>query len=111
MEPQQLLRAASDMAVARLLARPALQGLAALATPLFGSLDKRMSETEIALPAECCALCKYYMIGGSLCRRYPPQIIITGKGKKGGVDYESRFPPLMPVGWCGEFKGAFEEKK
>lgn len=58
---------------------------------------------KAAIPmGDCCATCRYSLPAGVtndskpqfLCRRYPPQIGMTGA---------CSFPMMLLEGWCGEF--------
>lgn len=58
------------------------------------------------LPDECCMMCKFYYFEGKACRRNPPAVIVTERKKSGDYHFASKFPPMTPNGWCGEFKGS-----
>lgn len=54
-----------------------------------------------------CELCRFWeervpLTGWGRCRRYPPQIYVTGMGSDEGV-FEAH-PDSWKSHWCGEFK-------
>jgi len=52
---------------------------------------------------DACSECKFFLPQhqeGGLCRRYPATPVCDQKG-----NFLSVFPPMMNMGWCGEFKG------
>lgn len=58
-----------------------------------------------------CETCRFYFIDGddSLCRRYPPQVILVPVTKarppaEPVFPLQSRFPTMLPSGWCGEYQ-------
>jgi hypothetical protein len=57
-----------------------------------------------------CADCKFGFVvannpaASHVCRRFPPQIIVTERDKK-GARWQAIFPPMQADGWCGEHKG------
>lgn len=56
-------------------------------------------------PATSCVGCVYYLLDVSVCRRYPPTVMDTGRSDvTGNRIYDSAFPRLQPYGWCGEHK-------
>jgi len=59
-----------------------------------------------------CIDCRFYLMPDSVCRRYPPQVIVTETVKGKATQWRSAFPPMLPGGGCGEFQGiVLEEKK
>lgn len=58
--------------------------------------------------------CKFYWNDGGLCRRYPPQVVISvwsstiSRDHPDGGDVESTrnylFPEMVEDDWCGEFE-------
>jgi len=62
---------------------------------------------------ESCENCRY-VVGGE-CRRWPPSVTLLPGGPACGVIQQagqqavqilaiSRWPPLVPDGWCGEYQ-------
>lgn len=52
---------------------------------------------------ECCGVCRYAVLEGQFCRRFPPRVITHSNGK-----VECRSPNVVPSNWCGEFELAQE---
>jgi hypothetical protein len=60
---------------------------------------------------EACAKCAYFFNPANadhgLCRRHPPTVLIVGTVQTiGGPQQaltQSFYPPVAPIGWCGEF--------
>lgn len=64
-----------------------------------------MSEAvEVVINTECCANCQFYSIIEKICRRYPPAVLVTAMVKNKAEGWASVFPPMLPVGWCGEYQ-------
>ncbi len=74
----------------------------------MNAIDPNATAKITALPAACCGTCRFYFMPGQSCRRMPPQIIVTGKAKTGGVNYSSHFPPMAVDGWCGEWSAVMQ---
>ncbi len=51
-----------------------------------------------------CKTCKYY--SGSVCRRYPPQVMIDPQGY-----FRERWPEMLENDWCGEYAPQGEQKQ
>lgn len=54
-----------------------------------------------------CASCKYYLKSDALCRRFPP-LVIAAPRPDGQVNIIACFPPMQPIGWCGEWEDKVE---
>lgn len=53
---------------------------------------------------ERCVDCKFayeQADGPLLCRRFPPVVLQSNKEDN---KVFSQFPPMLPSGWCGEFR-------
>lgn len=85
------------------------------------TIDPAPAPEIAALPTECCATCRFYLMVNTLCRRYPPVVLVSrtrqplkptklDDGAEVRVtslsDWQSVFPPIAPNGWCGEFQAA-----
>lgn len=62
-----------------------------------------------------CQTCTFYLVEGDgetgVCRRFPPQIVILAvktdlNGAVGDYTTGTRFPTMLPSGWCGEHREA-----
>lgn len=55
-------------------------------------------------PKQDCRSCAFWLHQGeeTICRRFPPQPIALPLPQ--GLAVRSFFPPMGPVGWCGEWK-------
>lgn len=60
--------------------------------------------TTIQLASKCCMVCEFYYLEGGMCRRNPPQVLVTRTEKGAAKEWTSVFPPMKPNGVCGEFK-------
>jgi hypothetical protein len=62
------------------------------------------------LAPDSCATCRFYMLIDGVCRRYPPQPLVTKTGRESSStvaqEWRGVFPPMLPGGWCGEWKAA-----
>lgn len=50
-----------------------------------------------------CANCKFYKANEGLCRRFPPSPVLVALYPE-SLRIQSHFPPMQPVGWCGEWR-------
>lgn len=61
-----------------------------------------------AAVAPTCLTCRFYLIAGGLCRRFPP-VVIGGPTAKKNPDgspvmtWANVFPGMQAQGWCGEW--------
>ena len=53
---------------------------------------------------EICKYCKFF--DAPFCRRYPPQIRVTGSSN---IEAESEFPQVTEHDYCGEFSFKFDK--
>ncbi len=59
---------------------------------------------------ECCGVCSYSIEaeekGAVICKRFPPQIVVSPDTQSGAWTLSAPFPRLSEIDWCGEFKRA-----
>lgn len=69
----------------------------------------------IDIQGDRCETCRFYYVDGdnTVCRRLPPAVLLLESKRTKGSPGEraglvtvtaSTFPPMLPSGWCGEFK-------